>query len=793
VRTAANRFGLQVSTVALLLLILLTSSYPNTVSMRPTYSKNDIQTVLLLSDHDFRTDESLLLSTLGRLSTVAGPVAVLRTDSASLLEIQQLPFIKREVHPRPLRILLDQSVRDLGAQTVWNVLKDSQGRNITGAGVIIGFVDTGIDANHPDFTYPDGTTKILYLWDQSTPGHPPAEFDYGFECTSASIQRRTCPEVDTFGHGTHVAGIAASSGRATGNYTGVAPGASIIFVKSGNPVCDSSSWSFDDAHILDGINYILKKARQLGRRAVISLSLGGNIGGHDGTDPLEQALDAVVRDGTPVVVAAGNDAQNQIHVHGQLSDRQLVTVNIEVKSRATDLQLGIWHATQDEINTTLISPDGQNYSIQTPTGGTPTAIGTVTVNITSARMGREIYYEISSASALPTTGWKIVLAGKEIRTNGGWDAWIDAVSCTYPPAFFLPGNGYSIDPNDTIGIPGTAHNVVTVGAYISKITWMGLNGSTYGSTANHIEQIAPFSSLGPTRDDRTKPDIVAPGMVIASARSMMVPASSSDPDHYHRVLAGTSMAAPHVAGVIALMLQYSPTLSALEIADILRHTAREDLITGFLPTGGSRIWGFGKVDARTATGFFRASIVTLNLPSSARVRILIDNIGTELTGGSWLDRYFLDGTTHTISIERETSVGPIRYLSRNSNFTVNRTSLELLEYKVQYHLEVKGLPSIGSTEGSDWYDANSTVRLNSSAVVYSQFGTRFIRIGWWSPNRILSDTEIILNQPLSVTALYVLTYPPEVLEVLSLICVTLLITMWIRRSSTSSSEELRSH
>ena len=218
-------------------------------------------------------------------------MAVLRADSNALLEIQHFSFIKREERPHPLRILLDKSVRDLGAQTVWNVLKDSEGQNITGAGVIIGFVDTGIDIDHPDFTFPNGTTKILYVWDQTTPGRSPTGYDYGFECTSSNIQSGTCPEIDTFGHGTHVAGIAASSGRATGNYTGVAPGASIIFVKSGYPICNGSSWTFDDAHILDGINYILKKAHQLGRRAVISLSLGGNIGGHDGTDILEQALE----------------------------------------------------------------------------------------------------------------------------------------------------------------------------------------------------------------------------------------------------------------------------------------------------------------------------------------------------------------------------------------------------------------------------------------------------------------------------------------------------------------------
>jgi subtilisin family serine protease len=792
VRRLPNRLRVHVSTAALLLTIILASSYSYSVSQKPADLKKDIQTVLLLSDHDFKPDETVLLGTLGKLSTVAGPVAVLRADSIALLEVQHLSFIKREEQPHLLRVLLDKSVQDLGAQTVWSVLKDSEGRNITGTGVIIGFVDTGIDVSHPDFSFPNGTTKILYVWDQTTPGRSPAGFDYGFECTSSNIQSETCPEIDSFGHGTHVAGIAASSGRATGNYTGVAPSASIIFVKSGNPVCNGSSWSFDDAHILDGINYIVKKAHQLGRRAVISLSLGGNIGGHDGTDPLEQALDAVVRDGTPIVVAAGNQAQDQIHVHGQLSNQKVVTANIEVKSRTNDLQIDIWHSTQDEITATLVSPDGHNYTTQTPTGGSSTAIGNVTVSTTSTSVGREIYFEIISAIALPTTGWKIAFAGKEIRANGIWDSWVDAVSCSFPPAIFLPGNGYSVDPNDTIGIPGTAHNVVTVGAYITKTTWPGLGGGTYGSTAYHIGQIAPFSSLGPTRDNRTKPEIVAPGMFIASARSTRIPSSSTDPDRFHRVLAGTSMAAPHVAGVIALMLQYAPNLSALQITDILRQSAREDQITGFLPPTGSRTWGFGKADARTAIGFFRVSIVSLSLPSSVTARMLIDNNGLDVTGGSWLDYYFLNGTIHRISMDREASVGSVRYLFSNSNFTVHRTSIEVLKYKVQYYLEVRTLPIVATTEESGWYEANVTISLNSAAFIYSQprmLGARFVRIGWWTSDlTILSGTAITLNHPMMITTLYVLTYPPEVLEALSVIFSALLLTMWIRRSYVSSRE-----
>ncbi|HUO41851.1 MAG TPA: S8 family peptidase [Methylomirabilota bacterium] len=772
-----------------LLAILLISVYSYSASVRPHTIPltNEIHTALLLSTHDFTQDEILMLRSLGTVSSVSGPVAVLRGNLIALLKAQELPFVTREESPHLLHVMLDNSLRDLGAQTVWNLLRDSYGQNVTGAGVVIGFVDTGIDVDHPDFKFPNGTTKILYVWDQTISGQSPTGYGYGFECNSLSIQTGACPEVDTFGHGTHVAGIAASSGQATGNYTGVAPGADIIFVKSGYPICGGSSWTFDDAHILDGINYIVKKAHQLGRRAVISLSLGGNIGGHDGSDVLEQALDAIVEDGTPVVVAAGNQARDQIHAHGQVRDQKVVTVNIMVKSQTSDLQIDVWHSSQDEINATLVSPDGHNYPFQTSRNAS-TVNGNLTVTMTSTNLGREAYFEISSPAALPTTGWSILLAAKEIRMNGIWDSWLDAVSCSFPPAIFLPGNGYLIDPNETIGIPGTAHNVITVGAYVTTATWTGIGGGTYGSDAYQIGQIAPFSSLGPTRDNRTKPDIVAPGMFIASARSSQIPAANSDPDRFHRVLAGTSMAAPHVAGIIALMLQYSPGLSALQIVDILRHSAREDQMTGYLASTGSAIWGFGKADARTATGFYRLSIVSQTLPPSVTIRVLIDNNKVNVPGGSWSNEYFLNGTVHTVAIEEVANTGPVRYLISNRNFTIHQTSIEIVEYSLQYYLEVQA-PIVEPTE-SGWYDANSTVRLKSDIQTSQPLGVKLIRIGWWSSDiAMLSGPTVRLDHPLRVTALYVLTYPSEAVDVILSFSIVVLILLWIRKPYPPSSRE----
>ena len=360
---------------ALLLMAILLASACSGIAVSATSNNagTSTQTILLTSDHNFTADEISMLDTLGNLSTVAGPVAVLHTINPE--EIENIPFPVRIEHPHPLRVL-DVNVLDLGAESVWDGLKDHNGLNVTGKGVIIGFVDTGIDFKHPDFKFSNGTSKILYVWDQTLSGRPPSGFGYGFECSSLDIQADACPEVDTYGHGTHVAGIAASSGIATGSYVGVAPDASIIFVRSGYSVCSGSSWTFDDAHILDGINYIVKKAHELGRRAVINLSLGGNIGGHDGSDPLEQALDAFVRNAdTPIVVAAGNEAEDNAHAHGQVPLQNSVSVNIGVKPETSDLQIDIWYSTRDKINATLTLPDGHNYSTQAISSGLMTEFG----------------------------------------------------------------------------------------------------------------------------------------------------------------------------------------------------------------------------------------------------------------------------------------------------------------------------------------------------------------------------------------------------------------------------------
>jgi subtilisin family serine protease len=769
--------------IALLSLAIILLSMPPltqktiaSVTLSPTdiSSSSHAITVLIVSRSDLSFEQAGLLSYYGTLTTIAGPVAVLHTTSSSLHALSGLPFVSRIERSHSLGVYLDESVPDIGANMVWDEVKDPYGRNVTGAGVVVGFVDTGIDTTHPDFSFPNGTSKVLYVWDQTLSGRPPTGFDYGYECTNSDIQAKICPEEDTFGHGTHVAGIAASSGMATGNYTGVAPGAEIIFVKSGGPLCEGQSWYFNTDQILDGVNYIVGKAAQLGRRAVINLSLGGNIGAHDGSDPLELGLEAIVRAGTPVVVAAGNSAQDSSHIEGRLSPGQSVTVSIQLKATSTDLVVDTWYAPHDQFDATITTPDRETFSLPTPQEGIASKVGNVTALAglpwSPSPFGNELYFEINSTTQLPTTGWSIKLTANQVNSGGTWDAWVDTNSCSSPGASFLPGNGYQIDSHDTIGIPGTAKDVVTVGAYVTKTSWREESGNTLGNSQAHTGGIAPFSSLGPTRDGRVKPDVVAPGMYIASARSSATPLGNSDPDLYHRVEAGTSMAAPHVTGAIALMLQYAPNLKATEIPNILRQTARLDSNTGLFESG-SPIWGYGKLDARTATGLFRLTLAAEGLPSSVTDTIQIDNHELlTFSGASWLDLYWSKGSTHAITIGASVSgTADTRYQLMGGTFTVSSNTLKPLKFTAQYLLTVDS--RFGGT-GSGWYDAGQVATFSAPTLVTAQgilgnLGAEYALSHWVSEDgKTISNSSMKIVRPTTVTAVYQLTVAPMTLAVI---------------------------
>jgi subtilisin family serine protease len=465
-----------------------------------------------------------------------------------------------------------------------------------GTGVIVGIVDSGIDWTHDCFRRADGTTRILSIWDQFlTPqageSNPPG-FSYGVEYTRAQIDaalagtgnvRHTDGDTQV-GHGTHVAGIAAGDGSAAGGpgnppagtFVGVAPEADIIVVanQGGNPGLG------DSARTLDAINYIFQRAAAVNRPVVVNQSQGDNLGPHDGTSLLERGIDNLLGGaGRAMVKSAGNAAADRIHAEGTVTAGAPQIVQFTVGAGDTTPEtIDIWYEGADRFAFRITEPGGPTSATVNPGNSTTLNLGNGNSVFVDSRTAdpnngdNRIFLTISrgSAATLEAGTWSFTLTGTTV-VNGRFDAWIQRGNRI--ASFNAPHE----NPARTISTPGTANEVITAASYITR-------GAGVGG-------ISAFSSRGPTRDGRPAPDVAAPGQLVISAR-----ASTLGGDTYHS-LQGTSMASPHVAGAVALMLQANPNLTQQQIKDCLRNNARSDAFTGATP---NNTWGGGKLDVRAA-------------------------------------------------------------------------------------------------------------------------------------------------------------------------------------------------
>jgi subtilisin family serine protease len=560
-------------------------------------------------------------------ATVTVPVSALPA-LATRSDVQTITL------PVPLRPQLDKSVRQTGANFVRSQSAGTfTGR--TGAGVVVGVVDSGIDYDHPDFVDASGNTRIVALWDQQDlTGPSPAPYGYGTECTSTEISNGTCAEEDdsdAAGHGTHVTGIAAGNGAApdgsgtTGyTHTGMAPNATIVFVKT--------DWSSNG--IIDAMNYVFDKADDLGLPAVINLSLGTQLGAHDGTSPIEEEIDDLVtaQAGRAVVVAAGNEAADSIHaeinalpfvaVVGPYFDVPAYTA---LGGAGNDVLYAVgYYPSTDNLTVQLWSPSGILYTRSlntsflsdgcsqwlTDADGAVILCNNYRSNLGEGTGDREILllvYDDSSIRPPADGSWRFALTGNTVAGSGQVDFWMfSSLGAGYAAEFTT-----NVDEEETLGIPATAREAITVGAYVTKTCWEDITGTGYAySPEPDRGDIAEFSGRGPTRDGRAKPELAAPGMGIVSSLADEVRAdllaSSYAPfivDDHHQLMQGTSQAAPHVAGAVALFLEDDPTLTNAGIKSILSTGARDDDWTDSYRSGlfltANRAFGAGKLDVGT--------------------------------------------------------------------------------------------------------------------------------------------------------------------------------------------------
>jgi subtilisin family serine protease len=501
-----------------------------------------------------------------------------------------------------------------------------------GNGSIIGIIDTGIDFFHPDFRDPDDQTKsrILSIWDvrlsPRTDESRPVGFDYGVEYSRDDIERELRGEtqnavrsIDRNGHGTHVAGIAGGNGvQSSGTFRGMAPEAEFIIVAF-------TDARFFASEVIDAMNYIFSRAQQLGRPAVVNLSIGGHGGSHDGTAGHEQVItNHANRMGRAIIVASGNSGEDDIHFGESVSPGEQSEFTLQIPTYNPDLInyddyvfKMIWYESTDVFEVTITSPNGYQVSAQS---GDSVLVATLdgaieidTFDDYRNPIGARVFVidiHTSAAFISPVSGeWKINVRNVSTRSGGKFNSWI-ASSSIVGPTQMRPTLSPNSGRNFTVSMPGTANGALTVGAFTSRGQWTSRDGRTWHFPAAVVGDLASFSGGGPTRDGRQKPDIVAPGQIIGSAqaRDASFQAALLLPDTGYVLLQGTSMATPHLAGIVALIFEANPNLTGNQIIDIIQNSGRSDSYTGFTPNNS---WGYGKADAREMFNHF---VITSGIP-----------------------------------------------------------------------------------------------------------------------------------------------------------------------------------
>jgi subtilisin family serine protease len=555
---------------------------------------------------------------------LAGDVAMVRVTSEELRRLARLPDVVAIEERRLLYPLLDVSGPMVGAPAA------RAETGLDGSGVLIATVDTGLDFRHADFRKADGMTRVAAILDLANPRgtlHPEiADYAGGAVWLRSDIDAVLLAEAagmspsqpvlekDTLGHGTHVAGIAASNGLATGHglpagrYVGMAPGAGLLIAQASR-----AGNSFSDADFIAACRFVVDQATALGRPFVLNVSLGGPGGGHDGTSNLEVALDALFPEGQPgraLVVAAGNNGALDQHAGAWALDGDADVALSVPTSAQPDAQLAIelWYT--GALSIAVETPSGRSVDpvAQGASGDSgSTDAGRILIDNGASSPPRADGRQAATIALIGNPGlapiagtWKLHLRGRAVR----WDAWMTEVPASGGSARFVD----HIAEDDRLSLPATARNAIVVGSFISRNSWKKVDGSSV-TDALELGSPSSFSSMGPTADGRFAPDLLAPGEYVISALSMDAPPTTtqsdffvgpSDPsfawadDGVHGVLCGTSQAAPHVAGAVALLLQANPMLTPANLREILR-TAAKDGGHGFSPRQG-----FGALDVLAA-------------------------------------------------------------------------------------------------------------------------------------------------------------------------------------------------
>jgi subtilisin family serine protease len=465
------------------------------------------------------------------------------------------------------------------AAAICTVPEFKQATGLTGKGVLIAIVDSGVDASSPML---EG--QVALIWDQTASGPPSGGVPFGKILAPAGFSESS----DSVGHGTHVAGIAAGRDPVFG---GIAEGAELIIVKS----------NLDDADVEQALYWLQSIATIMQRPMVVNLSMEGRTDPHDGSGSLCETIDSLSGPGFIVCCASGNTGGEPDHTDVELASGSSMAIPCELTAaaNATRVILKAWADPSAELNLALTAPDGQRWDVpKRSASGERQFVATQVL----ADALVDVVLPKAEAAFNDAIGFAVALQARgDAPIDGTWMLHIsnsgsrpECVHLWSSPAEALRFRADTATDRVKIGAPGAAVRAITVGALVTRVAWLDDRQQLQVIEGQHRFQTALFSSPGPLRSGHEKPDLVAPGAHICSARSSaaQVPLGYAVSQHY-RMFGGSSMATPFVAGIVALMLEANKSLTPEEAKQQLYGICA---IPGHARGAYDIRWGYGLPD-----------------------------------------------------------------------------------------------------------------------------------------------------------------------------------------------------
>lgn len=515
------------------------------------------------------------------------------------LEESQIPLLYTYIqieHIELPKIVTFQTIQSLTATCILPV-QTNPSWNLSGRDVIVAIIDSGIDYTHPDFRNEDGSTRILSIWDQTQTGTPPLGFRSGAEYSQAEINVALqspdpfaiVPHMDSLGHGTAVSGIAAGNGRSSnGDNRGAAPEADLLVVKLGTRGFESFARTTE---LMRAIQYVIDRARQLGKPIAINISYGTNNGSHRGDSLFETYINDVSAEWkTVVVVPTGNEGSAGHHHAGTIGSFETRDVEFFTAPGITNFFVTMWKDFADILSVELIFPSGRTSGIlnldnQVKLVRENGMVAQITYGQPSHySVSQQIYFDVSAMEGSISPGiWKIRITSGNV-TNGAYNMWLPSIEAVTNRTFFA-------NPNitNTLTIPSTARKVIAVAGYNDR-----------------LDSMVDFSGRGSPEGLSEKPDIAAPALNILTTKV------GGGYDSF----TGTSFAAPFVTGAAALMMQWGivnqndPFLYGERIKAFLRLGANRSKTRQY----PNLAWGYGTLCLESTMNYlnsYRLGGVTL--------------------------------------------------------------------------------------------------------------------------------------------------------------------------------------